>query len=110
MGYDFLVFFYLKSLVSLFSFLKSDLFFSKMVLFHIYPRFIFILSLFFPCCLSSICYGVFCYRPVAICIVADLLRWVVVLSIISFFVVFVLAIEMTKFDPIKSSNTVNLEF
>ena len=31
------------------------------------------------------------------------------LLIISFFVVFVLTIEMTKFDPIKSSNTVNLE-
>ena len=44
-----------------------------------------------------------CHQHIAVCFVFDLLQRVVVLPIISFFVVFVLTIQMTKFDRIESS-------
>ena len=50
--------------------------------------------LFFRC-------GVFCCRLVVVCFVVNLLRWVI-LSTISFFAVFALTIQMTKFNLIKS--------
>ena len=52
--------------------------------------------------LLSIYYDMFCPRPVAACFVVDLLRRIVVLSTVNFFVGF--ALIMTKFDLTKSSN------
>ena len=48
----------------------------------------------------------FSRRPIALCFVVNLLLRVVVLSTISFFVGFALAIKMTKFDPTESLNQI----
>ena len=41
-------------------------------------------------------------QPLIVRFVINLLRWVVVLSTISFFMVFVLVVQMAKFDPTES--------
>ena len=43
-----------------------------------------------------------CHQLIAACFVVDLLRRVVMLSTISFFIVFTLAIQMVNFDPTES--------
>ena len=55
---------------------------------------------------SLTCCGVFCHRLVVVCFVVDLLHRVVVLSTVSFLMVFVLAVHMTKYDLIESSNQI----
>ena len=77
-------------------FISSDfsLFFNKVSFFHIdidLPSFF----LYF--------FMLRCQQHVATCFVFDLLKRIVVLSIISFFVVFTLRDQMVKFDPIESS-------
>ena len=47
-----------------------------------------------------------CHRLFTVCFVLELLRRVVVLLTVSFFVVFELTFKMTKFDSIKSSNQI----
>ena len=61
----------------------------------------------FSCCLSLTFCDVFCRRAIAACFVIDLLRWVVVLPTVSFFKIFTLVVQMTKFDPtVISSNLI----
>ena len=58
------------------------------------------------CVFSLTCCGVFCHRLFVVCFVVDLLHRVVVLSTVSFLMVFVLAVHMTKYDLIESSNQI----
>ena len=51
----------------------------------------------------SLFFRVVCLRPIAACFVTNLLRWVVVLSTVNFFMVFTLRVPMVKFDMTESS-------
>ena len=68
------------------------------------------LPLFFLSFFRVVCHRPFAMyfyrRAVAACFVTDLLRWVVVLPTVSFFMVFTLAVQMTKFDPTESSDQI----